>query len=66
MKFSYISTWEEMGIEYKLADKMITSASFGNAQAAQNLFNDPQSEKALLSKNFRKIEKSLAITAFLC
>lgn len=51
----YYKILDEMGIEYKLADKMITSASFGNAQAAQNLFNDAQSEKALLSKNFRKI-----------
>ncbi len=51
----YFKILEEMGIECTLADKMITSASFGNAQAAQNLFNDPQSEKALLNNDFRKI-----------
>ena len=51
----YFKILEEMGIECTVADKMITSASFGNAQAAQNFFNDPQSEKALLNKAFRKI-----------
>lgn len=51
----YYKILDEMGIEYTLADKMITSASFGNAQAAQNLFKDLQSEKAILNKDFRKI-----------
>ncbi len=51
----YYEILNEMGIEYTMADKMITSASFGNFQAAQNLFNDVQSEKAILNNDFRKI-----------
>ncbi len=51
----YYKILNEMGIKYTLADKIITSASFGNVQATQNIFSDPQGEKAILNKNFRKI-----------
>ena len=51
----YYKILDELGIKYTKADKMITSASFGNTQAAYNLFNDSQSEKAIMNKDFRKI-----------
>ncbi|MBQ8182953.1 MAG: hypothetical protein IJ025_03510 [Clostridia bacterium] len=51
----YFKLLEEMGIECTLADKMITSASFGYAQAADKLFDDAQSQKAIMNKDFRKI-----------
>ncbi len=51
----YYKILDEKGIEYTLADKMIVSASFGHAQAAEKLFADRQSEKAIMNKDFRKI-----------
>ena len=46
---------DESGIEYTSADKMIVTASFGHVQAAQKLLLDSQSEKSLVSDNFKKI-----------
>lgn len=51
----YYKILNESGIKYTCADKMITTASFGYIQAAQKILSDSQSEKALLSDNFRKI-----------
>lgn len=51
----YYTILDEMGIEYTRADKMVIKASFGYEQAAKNLLADSQSEKAILSDNFRKI-----------
>ena len=51
----YYKILDEKGIKYTCADKMITTASFGYVQAAQKILTDAQSEKALLSDNFRNI-----------
>ncbi len=46
---------DKQGVSYTLADKIIVTASFGYKEALETALENPQSRKALMSKNYNKI-----------